>query len=125
MYINSTDIAEMEKIQLDEKCCGVCTYTDWRYTPWYDNNEGSSLLAPPSCCAMDDVIDNCTASASNISPQVPLQYKVISQCVHMISYLPSCYAVSFLSPFHLIHIIHGKPCKLTISDPFEPPHEYS
>ena len=44
-------------------------------------SEGSSLLAPPSCCAVDDVIVNCTASADNISPQVPLQYKFISQCV--------------------------------------------
>ena len=70
MYINSTGIAEMERIQLDEGCCGVYTYTDLRYTPWYDDNEGSSLLAPPSCCAVDDVIDNCTASLNNISPQV-------------------------------------------------------
>ena len=109
MYINSTDITEMERIQLDEGCCGVYTYTDWRYTPWYDDNKGSSLLAPPSCCAVDDVIDNSTASASNISPQVPLQYNVVSQCVHMISYLPSCYAVSFLSckslPFDSYYIM--------------------
>ena len=87
--INSTDITEMERIQLDDGCCGVYTYTDWRYTPWYDDNEVviipgspvSSLLAPPSCCAVDDVIVNCTASADNIFSKVPLQYKFISQCV--------------------------------------------
>jgi hypothetical protein len=68
-YIESPDIVPMDRIQLDESCCGVHNYEDWKTmnTTWSRYNP--DLLAPPSCCSLKDPTENCTQSIDNIFTQ--------------------------------------------------------
>ncbi|MFT7808806.1 tetraspanin-3-like [Arapaima gigas] len=52
------DSNPVDAIQEELQCCGVCNYTDWLNTPWF--NQTGRLQVPHSCC--NSVFLNCSGA---------------------------------------------------------------
>ncbi|XP_029008534.1 tetraspanin-3 [Betta splendens] len=50
----------IDYVQRQLHCCGIHSYSDWRYTPWYEESKNNSV--PISCCIAS--VDSCTGSLS-------------------------------------------------------------
>lgn len=51
----------IDYVQRQLQCCGIHNYSDWQYTPWYEESKTKSV--PYSCCKKRDL--TCTGSLAH------------------------------------------------------------